>query len=90
MRKLSLSIALFETLFVFSLIVFLYVVGLSYWQPYWLDKQVTHLQERVTWLAWFRNDTMGVMAFIVSVSSFYVARYLRNLNNLKILRAKTE
>jgi len=80
-RALSLSIALFETFFVFGLVVFAYVVGLSYWQPYWLDKQVTHLQEGIPWLSWLRNDTMGVIAFMLSITSFFVARYLRVLKN---------
>ncbi len=73
----ALAIAVFETLFVLGLIVFLYVVGVSYWQPYWLDKQVTHLQEGIEWLQWLRNDTMGVIAFVVSGVSFFTARYLR-------------
>ncbi len=69
--------ALFETLFMLGLIIFLYVVGLSYWQPFWLDKQVTHLQEGISWLSWLRNDTMGIVALGVSMVSFFAARYMR-------------
>lgn len=78
MRSRALPIAIFETLFVFGIIIFLYVVGVSYWQPFWLDKQVTHLQEGIPWLNWLRNDTMGAIAFLVSGASFFSARYLRN------------
>lgn len=74
-------IAAFETLFLFGLVVWLYVAGVSYWQPYWLDKQVTHLQEGVEWLSWLRNDTMGVIAFMVSGVSFFAARYLKRQSN---------
>jgi len=79
MRKMNrvLALAVLDVLFVFGLIVFLYVVGLSYWQPYWLDKQVTHLQEGIEWLEWLRNDTMGIIAFIASVVGFLGGRYLR-------------
>lgn len=34
----ALILAIFDLFFIFGLIVFLYVVGLSYWKPYWLDK----------------------------------------------------
>jgi hypothetical protein len=64
--------SIFQSLFVFGLIVFLYVVGVSYWQPTWLDKQVSHLQDGIWWLSWLRNDTMGVIAFFVSGASFFV------------------
>lgn len=71
--------AIFNFFFIYGLIVFLYVVGLSYWQPYWLDKQVSHLQEGIEWLSWLRNDTMGVIAFIVSAIGFFGGRYLRHI-----------
>jgi len=74
----ALLLGVLDLLFIFGLIVFLYVVGLSYWQPYWLDKQVTHLQEGIEWLKWFRNDTMGIIAFIASVVGFLGGRYLRH------------
>lgn len=70
--------AILDFFFIYGLIVFLYVVGLSYWQPYWLDKQVTHLQEGIEWLSWLRNDTMGLIAFIVSAIGFLGGRYIRH------------
>lgn len=72
-------LSILDTLFVFGLIVFLYVVGVSYFQPYWLSKQVFHLQEGIWWLGWLRNDTIGVIGFVLSVAGFFGARYLRNL-----------
>lgn len=74
----ALFLAVLDFLFIFGLIVFFYVVGLSYWQPYWLDKQVTHLQEGIEWLAWLRNDTMGIIAFLASAIGFIGGRYLRH------------
>jgi len=67
-----------DTLFVFGLIIFIYVVGLSYFQPYWLSRQVFHFQEGVWWLSWLRNDVMGVIAFIASIAGFFGSRYLRD------------
>ncbi len=80
-RLKVLAISLFETLFVFGLVVFFYVAGVSYWQPQWLSRQVFHLQEGMLWLSWLRNDTMGVMAFVVSAFSFFALRYLKNSNS---------
>jgi hypothetical protein len=71
-------ISVFESLFVFGLIVFLYVVGVSYWQPDWLHKQVSHLQEGIWWLSWLRNDVMGVIGFLASGASFFAFCYLKN------------
>jgi hypothetical protein len=76
MRKGKIVKTVAETAFLFGLIIFLYVVGVSYFQPYWLDKQVTHLQEGVSWLTWLTNDILGIIAFIVSVCGFMVMRYL--------------
>jgi len=67
-----------ETLFLFGLIIFIYEVGVSYFQPQWLSKQVIHLQEGVSWLSWLRNDTLGVIAFALSVLGYFGSRYLRN------------
>jgi len=78
-KRRALAISVFETLFVFGLIVFLYVVALSFWQPYWLSRQVFHFQEGISWLRWLRNDTMGVIALVVSAASYLASRYLRNL-----------
>ena len=78
MKIKALKRAIFDCLFIYGLIVFVYVVGLSYWQPYWLDKQVTHLQEGIEWLTWLRNDTMGIIAFLASTIGFFGGRYLRH------------
>jgi hypothetical protein len=80
-KRRALAVSVFETLFAFGLIVFLYVVGLSFWQPYWLSRQVFHFQEGIPWLWWLRNDTMGVMALVLSAASYLASRYLRNLTN---------
>jgi len=77
-RKRIILLSIFDTIFIFGLIVFLYVVGISYFQPYWLDKQVFHLQEGISWLDWLRNDTLGVIAFVASVLGFFFSRILRN------------
>lgn len=79
MWKRALSLAVLDTLFLFGLIVFLYVAGVSYWQHEWLDKQVTHLQEGIGWLAWLRNDTLGIIAFLVSGASFFASSLLKRL-----------
>ncbi|MDY6833451.1 MAG: hypothetical protein SVY53_01445 [Chloroflexota bacterium] len=66
------------TAFVFGLIVFLYVVALSFFAPYWLDKQVTHLQEEgellhpLLW--WLRNDVMGILCLFGSALGFFIWR----------------
>ncbi len=80
-RRNVLAISILETLFAFGLIVFLYVVGVSYWQPQWVSRQVFHLQEGIWWLSWLRNDTMGVIAFVVSAFSFIALRYLKKSNS---------
>ncbi len=82
-RTVAFAISLFELFFVFGLIVFLYEVGLSYWQPYWLSRQVFHLQEGVSWLEWLRNDTLGVIAFVSSAVSFFAWRYLKNSGSVR-------
>jgi hypothetical protein len=74
----ALLTSIMDTLFVFGLIIFIYVVGLSYFQPFWLSRQVFHFQEGVWWLSWLRNDVMGVIAFIMSIGGFFGSRYLRN------------
>lgn len=71
------AISLSRTFFLFGLIVFLYVVGVSYWQPYWLDKEPFHLLHGISWLSWLRNDTMGVIAFVVSLFNYFVWCLLR-------------
>src|SRR6267378_7214076 len=77
-RRLLLSTC--ETLFVYGLIVYVYVVGVSYFQPLWLSKQVSHLQEGISWLSWLRNDIMGIVAFVVSLGGFFTSRFIRNRN----------
>lgn len=74
MRKIIKIIS--ETMFVFGLVVFWYVAGVSYFQPSWLDKQVTHLQEGIAWLDFLRNDNLGIMAFLVSLIGFIIMRWL--------------
>jgi len=76
--KRTLILSVFDTLFLFGLIVFIYEVGVSYFQPQWLSKQVVHLQEGISWLSWLRNDTLGVIALGLSVLGYFGSRYLRN------------
>ena len=76
MKILRIIKVIAEAFFLYGLIIFLYIVGVSYFQPYWLDKQVTHLQEGIAWLSWLRNDTLGIIAFFVSLCGFIVMRYL--------------
>ena len=83
MKALILLVSLLDALFVFGLIVFLYVVGVSYFQPYWLNKEAFHLQVGIWWLSGLRNDNMGVIAIVVSFVSFFCGRYLRNQRHLR-------
>jgi hypothetical protein len=78
MRARVLTVSIFDTLFVFGLIVFLYVVGVSYFQPFWLSREAFHFQVGIWWLSGLRNDDMGIVAFVVSFVSFLCGRYLRN------------
>jgi len=82
MKALVWVVSLFDSLFVFGLLVFLYVVGVSYFQPFWLNKEAFHLQVGIWWLSGLRNDDMGVIAFVVSFVSFLCGRYLRNHRHL--------
>jgi hypothetical protein len=65
-------------MFVFGLIVFIYVVVLSFFAPEWLDRQVTHLQDEgeilhpILW--WLRNDIIGIIAFCLSAIGFFFWR----------------
>jgi hypothetical protein len=82
LRRRTIILSVFDTMFVFGMIVFLYVVGVSYFQPYWLSRQVFHLQEGISWLSWLRNDRMGVIAIAGSCVGFFGARVLRNSGNV--------
>jgi hypothetical protein len=82
-RRRILLTSAFDTLFVFGLVVFLYVVGVSYFQPYWLNKEAYHFQVGIWWLSALRNDDMGIIAFVVSLASFFCSRYLRNQHRLR-------
>ena len=77
MRR-TFMLSLFDTFFLFGLIVFVYEVGVSYFQPQWLNKQVVHFQQGVSWLTWFRNDTVGVIGFVLGILGYFGSRYLRN------------
>jgi len=77
-RKRTILLSVSDTAFVFGLIIFLYVVGVSYFQPYWLSRQVFHLQQGISWLSWLRNDTLGVIALVASMLGFFSSRLVRN------------
>ena len=83
-------ITAFDALFVFGLIVFSYVVGISYFQPYWLNKEAFHLQVGIWWLSGLRNDNMGVIALVVSFVGFFCSRYLRNQRSAEVTRVEAE
>jgi hypothetical protein len=76
-RRVTL-LSFFDALFIFGLVIFLYIVALSFFQPYWLSRQVFHFQQEIGWLSWLRNDTMGVIASAVSFLGFLASQYLRN------------
>ena len=66
-------LVLFESMFIFGLVIFSYEAGVSYFQPQWLDKQVVHFQEPGYFLKWckIRNDEFGMLALIASIIGFF-------------------
>lgn len=59
------------TLFVFGLLVWLYIVGNAQIHPETLSMPLTHL------LPYPREDTTGIVAFAVSLVSFFVWNMIR-------------
>ncbi len=54
------------TLFIYSLLGWLYIAGAALVHPGTLSLQLTHLTP------WIREDTFGIICFIVSFFSFFI------------------
>jgi hypothetical protein len=58
--------AVLDALMFYGVLAMVYVMGVALFQPFWLDKQVFHLQEGIWLLNWFNNITL----FFIGLASF--------------------
>lgn len=70
MRKIIRAVSV--TLFVFGLLGWLYIAAIALVHPETLQFQLTHLTP------WLREDTFGIVSFIVSFISFFVWNLVRD------------
>jgi len=63
--------ALSFTLFVFGLLGWLYIVAIALVHPQTLSRQLTHFAP------WPREDTFGVISFIVSFVFFFIWKLIK-------------
>ena len=63
--------AVFFTIFIYSLLGGLYIVAVALIHPETLDIQLSHLTP------WIREDTFGILSWIVSFWSFLIWNILR-------------
>lgn len=67
--------ALLKTLCVFSVLLWVYEVGVSWFAPQWLASPLTHYD---VFPFNIRNDTLGILAFAIAAASFLFLQIIRN------------
>ena len=70
--------ALLKTLCVFSTMVWFYEVGVSWFASQWLGGPLTHYD---IFPLNMRNDTFGILAFLVALVSYFLLQLLKTERN---------
>jgi len=70
MRKIIKAVSF--TFFIFGLLGWLYIVAVILVHPQTLELQLTHFTP------WLREDTFGVVCFVISFISFFIWNLLKD------------